>query len=163
MFIWNLMKCLEIFDEVYVSSDSPAILNMARVHGAKTILRGDDLCGDVPDIPVYRHAVIHMGDLAGIVAVHADTPNTDKNLIVLAKRLIEGGVPEIMTCHPVWHTPQYKQQNSRIYGSVRGMSLDRLMTYHDPYRPEPEVLLLDTAIDIEDTDSYQQALCQRQS
>jgi CMP-N-acetylneuraminic acid synthetase len=29
MFIWNLEKCLDIFDRVYVSSDSDEILELA--------------------------------------------------------------------------------------------------------------------------------------
>jgi len=162
MFVWNLLKCLGLFKNVYVSSDSQSILNIARLHGAKAILRGDDLVGEVPDIPVYQHALKHMGDTSGIVAVHANNPTIEKNLIAIIKKLIEGGVPEVMTTHPMDHSENYHAQTNRIYGSIRGMSRGRLENYKDPYRPDPEILVVDTSIEIETMDSYEQALCQSQ-
>ena len=99
MFLWNLRKCVAIFDRVYVSSDSYYILRMAVVNGAIAIHRGQDLVGDVPDIPVYQHAMSKIDDASGVVAVHGNNPTLEKNLIATTKKLIEGGVPEVMTCY----------------------------------------------------------------
>src|SRR3990167_821307 len=65
MFLVNVEKCLRVFDDVYVSSDSEEILKITKDAGAKPILRGVELCGDTPNIPVYRHAIEQMGDVDG--------------------------------------------------------------------------------------------------
>jgi len=154
MFIWNLQKCLSIFDRVYVSSDSHAILNMARVHGAKGIHRGEELCGECPDITVYQHALEHMENVSGIVAVHANNPTIEKNLIATVKKFVEYGVPEVMTSHATKHVENHHNHSQRLNGSIRGMSVDRLLNYKDPYKPEPEVLVVDTSIEIETQEDY---------
>src|ERR1039457_6552775 len=69
MFLVNLKKCLKIFDECYVSSDNQWILDTVETNGGIPILRGEELCGDTPNIPVYQHAVKHMKDVDSIVAV----------------------------------------------------------------------------------------------
>jgi len=158
MFVWNLQKCVDLFDEVYVSSDSQAILNIARLHGAKTIVRTAELCGECPDTKVYEHAAEHMGNVSGFVAVHANNPTVEKNLIATVKKFIEYGVPEVMTCHPITHHNDYHRHSNRLYGSVRGMSLKRLESYPDPYKPEPEVLVVDTSIEIETQEDYDKCI-----
>ena len=158
MFLWNVEKCLKIFDTVYVSSDSYSILKMAQKAGAIAIHRGEDLCGDVPDIPVYQHALSKMGDIRGIVAVHANNPTIEPNLIALVKRNLEMGVPEVMTCRPMTHLQTYHKQSNEIYGSIRGISVERLATYPDPYKPNPEVLIMDTSTEVETPESYTKAL-----
>lgn len=164
MFVWNVLKCVDIFDMTYVSSDSESILNMARLHGAKGIKRGDDLIGETPDIPVYQHAIEHMPtNVTGVVAVHANNPTLEKNLIALTKRLVEGGAQEVMTCKPMVHGDEYHAQHNPIYGSIRGLSVERIRNYPDPYRPNPDVLIVDSSIEIETQESYDQALCQSQS
>lgn len=155
MFLWNVEKCVQIFEKVYVSSDSEEILQLAKEHGAIPITRGEELCGDVPDIPVFQHAMEHM-DCTGLVAVHADTPLIDPDLIRTAKHLIELGVPEVMTCHPMTHGKDYKKQHNKVYGSIRGFSKERLETYQDPYRPNPEILLVDPSPEIETEEDLQQ-------
>jgi len=160
MFVWNLQKCLSIFDRVYVSSDSHAILNTARLHGAKGIHRGEELCGDCPDIPVYQHAIEHLENVSGVVAVHANNPTIEKNLITMVKKFIEYGAPEVMTCHPVKHEKNHHEHSNRQYGSIRGMSLERLQNYKDPYKPEPEVLIVDNSIEIETIEDYNLCLLQ---
>ena len=60
MFLVNTEKCLDIFDSVYVSSDSKEILKQAQEIGAIPILRSEDLCGDTPNIPVYQHALQYI-------------------------------------------------------------------------------------------------------
>lgn len=160
MFVWNLEKCLKIFDEVYVSSDSYEILQYAGELGAKAIHRTKELCGDVPDIPVFQHAFSKMSkDIDGIVAVHVNNPTIEKNLIAMTKKILEAGVPEVMTCHPMSYKTEYKKQNNKVYGSIRGMLKDRLLNYPDPYKPNPEVLLVDTSIEVETIEDFEK-LCQ---
>ncbi len=158
MFLWNLEKCTSIFEEVYVSSDSYDILSLAVLHGAKPIHRGDYLCGDCPDIPVFQHALSKMNpDIEGVIAVHADTPLLEKNLIIMTKKLLEMGVQEVMTCKPMTHGTIYKDQHHKVGGSIRGMSRHRLENYLDFFKPRPNVLLVDTSIEIETPDDLIQA------
>jgi len=160
MFLWNLEKCVGIFDRVYVSSDSYSILQLASLHGAIAIHRGPELCGDTPDIPVFQHALTKMKDVSAVVAVHANNPTIEKNLIALTKKLLEMGVPEVMTCHPMEYYPDYKDNLNSVNGSIRGMTVERLINYGDPYQPYPHVLLVDTSVEIETTKDYERALWQ---
>lgn len=156
MFLNNLEKCLKVFDRVYVTSDSKEILELAQSEGAYAIRRGPELCGDVPDIPVFQHAMDNIPNCDGFVAVHADTPMIEQNLIVLAKRLLEMGVEEIMTCHKMnGGVRNYKDQANRIYGSIRAMSRFRAYNYPNAMKPDPDVLLVDTSPEIETLADYQ--------
>ncbi len=148
MFLVNTKKCLKIFDEVYVSSDSAWILDQAENVGAIPILRGEDLCGDVPNIPVYRHALKSMNNPDIIVAVQCNSPTIEPNTIALVKKILETGVDEVMTCHPDY----------AIYGSVWGLHVDKLINYDDPYRAKPSVLVRDMSVDIHTESDYLQAL-----
>jgi len=163
MFLINLEKGRRLFDRVYVSSDSLEILRLAESHGAVPILRGQNLCGDTPDIPVFQDALRCMEDADGLVAIHVNNPTIDKNLIAMVKKCLEMGVPEVMTCHPMTHLDEYKLQHNKVYGSIRGMTRERLENYPDPYEPEPDVLLVDTSLEIETLSDYENALCQSQS
>jgi CMP-N-acetylneuraminic acid synthetase len=138
MFQWNVEKCLRIFSRVYVSSDDSYILETAEWIGAIPIKRDQDLCGDVPNIPVYRHALQYMNGVDGIVAVQANSPTISSNLIRISKELLEKGFQEIMTMH----------EDRTIYGSIWALSRYRLETYKDFYNPNPDVLLYDKSIDI---------------
>lgn len=131
---------------------------MAESAGAIPILRGQNLCGDVPDIPVFQDALRCMDDADGIVAVHSNNPTVEKNLIVMVKKCLEMGAQEVMTCHPMVHTSQYKEQYNKVYGSIRGMTRKRLENYDDPYKPEPDVLLVDNSIEIETLEDYNRVI-----
>ncbi len=146
----NVEKCLKIFEKVYVSSDDIEILHQAWTLGAIPIERGEELCGDTPNIPVYQHALERMGDVDAIVAVQANSPTVHPRLIDLIKGIAEMGVHEIMTMHP----------DHSIYGSVWALSAIKLRTYGDPYKPEPWVLLVDNSVDIHTEEDYQEALRQ---
>lgn len=149
MLQWNLEKALSIFDRVYVSTDTIRIAEFAEWLGAKVIMRPYHLGGETPDITVYRHAVEQIRNCAGIVAIHVNNPTIDPGLISLTKDLIERGVPEVMTCYPMTQLKDYKKQANHVYGSIRGMTVERLHNYVDPYHPNPEVLITDTSIEIE--------------
>lgn len=175
MFLHNLEKCKEIFGEVYVSSDSKEILKMAEEHGAIGISRPEELCGDTPDIPVFQHALETMdrrdpiiahdygilGDqVEGIVAVHANNPNIEEEVIETVKNILEQDVPEVMTCTTIERADEYKDQHSKINGSVRGISRKRLEHYGDPYAPSPEVWVVDGSLEIETQEDFDKASCQ---
>jgi len=144
MFVKNLRKCITIFDEVYVSSDDMEILHLAKYHGAIPISRGEELCGDTPNIPVYQHALWVMPDIDFLVAVQANSPTIDKNIIANVKHIMELGANEVMTC----------DENYDIYGSVWAMTKDRLENYLDPYNPQPDILIVDKSTDIHTQEDF---------
>ena len=148
MFVVNLKKCLRIFDKTYVSTDSPKIAIIARRYKAIPILRGKKLCGDTPNIPVYKHAIKRMSRCDGIVAVQANSPTIKQSIIEDVKILMEKDYDEIMTC----------DENYKIYGSVWGITIKRLKKYGDPYKPKPGILIKDLSKDIHLLTDYQEAL-----
>ncbi len=138
MFLWNVEKCLKIFSRTFVSSDDDWILDEAEEIGAIPIKRPIELCGDTPNIEVYKHAMKFMNGVDGIVAVQANSPTIRSKLIMEAKQLLEMGAQEIMTSHP----------DGTIYGSIWALSIKRLKHYDYPYHPKPQVLIKDFSIDI---------------
>lgn len=160
MFLINTKKCLKVFDLVYVSSDDQEILNIAKKIGAVPIFRPSNLVGDVPNIPVYKHALKNMSKVDGIVAVQSCSPTIDIKLIKTARNLMGSGCQELMTCHPVERNSDYHQQNFKIYGSIWALSKNRLNNYGSPYKPNPEILLVDDSVDINYPKDYKKALKQ---
>lgn len=157
MFVINLKKCLDIFDEVYVSSDDIGILTTTMKYGARTILRSEKLCGDTPNITVYKHAIEEIekyydSDIEAIVAVQANSPTVSPDIIKQAKKAIESEkYTEVMTC---WdETP-----DNSLYGSVWALTKDKVMNYGDPYKSEPDLLINDTSVDIHTIGDYNKAI-----
>lgn len=152
MFLINTEKCLKIFDSVYVSSDSEEILEQAQKIGAIPILRSEELCGDIPNIPVYKHVLQYIPkDIVGIVAVQANSPTISSDIITKVKMLMEEGRDEVMTCH----------EDKSIYGSVWAVSRNKLENYGDPYKPKPDVTVVDSeSIDIHTQEDYNRAIQQ---
>lgn len=157
MYLYNVRKCLKIFDEVYVSSDSVKILIDAMKLGARGILRDSKLCGDTPNITVYKHAISEIekyydSDVEAIVAVQANSPTINPDIIKQAKKAIESEkYTEVMTC---WdETP-----DNPLYGSVWALTKDKVLNYGDPYKPEPDLLINDTSIDIHTLEDYNKAI-----
>ena len=146
MFLWNLKKALKVLGKVYVSSENDNILKLARKAGAKTIKRPIELCGDAPNIPVYRHALEFMGKPDITIAIQANSPNIEESLIADARYLMEYGFKELMTCH----------EDRSLYGSIWAIRIERLLSYIDPYKPKPEVLLIDDSIDIHTEEDLKQ-------
>ncbi len=149
MFLVNVIKCVDIFDKVYVSSDDDDILDWADSRGAIAIKRPVELCGDVPNIPVYKHAVQFMKDTDAFVAVQANSPGISPQIIERAKELMQS-YNEIMTVH----------RNGSTYGSIWGLSKEKLDTYKevfDYYNPTPECKFYDDSIDIHTKKEYLQA------
>lgn len=149
MYLINLEKCLRLFDKVYVSTDDQEIANVVKKKGAIPIMRGEELCGDCPNIPVYQHAATKIRNFDGIIAVQANSPLIDTFVLETVKRVLEeGGRDEVMTCH----------EGGSIYGSVWGISFKKLKNYGDPYDPHPDVMVVDTSIDIHDERDYNEVL-----
>jgi CMP-2-keto-3-deoxyoctulosonic acid synthetase len=152
MYLVNVEKCLELFKRVYVSSDSFQILAEAKKAGAIPIWRSIALCGDVPNIPVYQHALKYMPETEAVIAVQANSPTVLTGVISRVKDLVSCGVSEAMTCH----------EDRRIYGSVWGLSVDRIINYGNPYKQKPQVLVIDRSVDIHTVDDYNLALSEHE-
>lgn len=159
MFLWNLEKCKQLFNTVYVSSDSDEILETARKNGAIAIKRPKNLCGETPDIDVYKHALGTIPDDC-LVAVHANNPTIEPKIINSVRVLMTIGAEEVMTCYPMSHNNNYHEQSNKIYGSVRGLTRDRIENYPDPYKPDPDFLVVDESIEIETKEDYEKCLAQ---
>lgn len=139
MFVWNLEKMLKIFDKVYVSSDHDFILKKAEEMGAIGIKRPAELCGEVPNIPVYRHILENIESPDIIVAVQANSPTIKESLIKKAKKIMEEHqFEELLTCH----------HDFKLYGSIWAMTTERLKNYKDFYKQTPKILLVDDSVDI---------------
>ena len=150
MFLHNLQKCLKIFDEVYVSSESEDILDLADAVGGIAIKRPKELCGSTPNILVYKHALPFMGDIDGFVAVQANSPTIKSVIIRNCKEALEE-YKEVMTKH----------LDGSIYGSVWAMTTKKLAEYTEPYdyfNPTPEKMFLDESVDIHTEKDLQKAL-----
>lgn len=147
MYMVNLKKCLKIFKKTYVSSNSIEILEDAMKLGAIPIKRDKRLCGDTPNINVYKHALKHI-DEEIIIAVQANSPNIQAQLIKNVKDLMKKGYNEIMTCH----------ESYKIYGSIWALTRDRIKKYQDPYKPTPEMLIVDKSLDIHTKKDYNEAI-----
>jgi CMP-N-acetylneuraminic acid synthetase len=149
MFMVNVKKCLKVFNRTYVSSDDNWILDRAEAAGAIPIKRDTLLCGETPNILVYKHALPFMNGCNIIVAVQANSPTIDLKLIQLTKTMMEYyKLQELMTCH----------KDYRIYGSIWALTRQQLEKYGDPYKPKPEILLLDPSTDIHTEEDLNEAL-----
>lgn len=145
MFAWNVIKCVKIFKQVYVSSDSEYILRKANQLGAIPIKRPLELCQEgVPNIPVYLHAYDEMNPKPDIiVSVQANSPTLKEWRIEEVKKLMEiMGYGEMITCHA-----DYK-----IYGSIWALNAFTLNNYESitgsHYKHKPNCLLPDPSVDI---------------
>lgn len=155
MFMWAVQKCLKVFEETYVSSDNEFILSEAKKAGAIPIKRPTELCrSDVMNVPVYQHAMAQMREPDIMVAVKADSPTTDIEIVRRIKDWMERyGYDEIMTAYP---KKGYLDKNV-VYGSVWAISRKKLESYDDPMGPEPQVLVVDPAIDIHNEEDLKAA------
>lgn len=159
MYLYNVRKCLKIFEQVYVSSEDISIIVDAMKIGARGILREQNLCGDTPNIPVYKHALSEIekyydSDIDAIVAVQANSPTVKLEIIKKAKDAIDSGkYLEVMTCHP-------ENPDNKLYGSVWAITKDKLINYGDPYKPDPDFLIDDDSVDIHTEEDYNKAIKQ---
>ncbi len=140
MFQWNLEKLLLVFDEVYVSCSNEAILHQAQKLGALGIVRPEEL-NEATNIDCYRHAQKFMKSDC-FVAVQANSPECGVKLIKYAKELLELGHEEVKSCH----------YDGKDYGSIWGMTSERLAEYEDPHNARPSKWIKDFSKDIHNAD-----------
>jgi len=170
MIVWNIEKCLDVFNNVYVSSDSEKILSKASEIGAIPIKRGEELCGECPIIPVYKHAYKFMKTKPEyIVSVQANSPTIPIDLLRRVKTIMDTGeCQELMTCFPDAEASKYANKGTRHEqyvnthfkwcSGVWAMTANRLLNYIDPYQKTPEVLIKDDSIDIHTIEEFNAAL-----
>lgn len=161
MFEWNVIKGVSVFDEFYVSSDCDEILARAKELGAIPIKRPTGELTEAPNIMWYNWCLQFMNEPDAIVAVQINSPTVSEELIRDAKVMLLSGFQEVMTVYPFAdapnYPPNYHNKAAKIYGSVWGMTVDRLLNYKDPYNPEPDVLLFDNSTDIHTEEDLQKA------
>lgn len=150
MFLWNLMKLCELFENVVFDSDCPDMCSIAKSVGAKISLRNLDLRGnDTPSVPIFISIINKFPNFNKIINLQANSPNTSLEVINnCAIELKSDSVNEVLTCY----------SNGEINGSVWGFSRSRLECYGDFYLHSPDALVIDDAIDIHTMDEYRQAL-----
>jgi len=136
MYQWNLEKCLLVFDEVFVSSDDDKILEKAKEVGAFELRRPKELL-EATNIDCYKY-IMKFTDADAFVAIQANSPELSVRKIKWAKDLLQLGHNEIKTCH----------EDKTDYGSIWGMTKERLKDYSDPYKANPSFWIIDKSIDI---------------
>lgn len=148
MFLWNLRKMLKIFNKVYVSSDYDFILEESEKMGAIPIKRPKNLCGDVPSVTVFQHALNFMDNPDIVISVQANSPTMKESLIKTAKELMENySFNELATLLP----------DLKPYYSVWAIRASRLKNYGNPYNRNPEIFLIDDSVDIHTKKDFEEA------
>jgi len=88
-----------LIDDVYVSTDSDEIESYARDHDVKIIKRGPELCGDIPIVKVYEHALqnIQEKNIEYIVGIQVDHPDRKVSLTNAINYILEKKFDELIT------------------------------------------------------------------
>lgn len=146
MFQWNLEKALKLFPKVYVSSDSQNILDKAQSFGAYPIKRPPELALDnVPNIPVYQHALQFMHNADMVISLQANSPTLPITTIRNAVKIMElSGIQELITV----------DRKLKVHGSIWALKRNRLENYGDPFEYKAEVFLLDESVDVHNIDDF---------
>ena len=71
---YAITQSLKVTDEVYVSTNSPKISNIAKKYGAKIIKRPDDLCKDTSKTEEAVDHFLNKVDVSSFAVVQATTP-----------------------------------------------------------------------------------------
>jgi len=156
MWQWAVEKGIEVFGNCYISADDDCILKPAAKIGAIPIKRPPELL-EAPNIPIFQHAWQFMGNPDVIVFIQTCSPTLDIRYLKMAKAIMENGCGELMSVHPMAASDDYHAQHWHIYGSIWAMTSQRLLNYPDPYRPQPEVLLVDPSVDIHNLKDFKEA------
>jgi hypothetical protein len=153
LFQWNLERLLNLFGGVVVDSDSDTILDMSSSIGAKIHKRDKLLLGDeTPSVPIFQSILNDYNGYDGMLNVQANSPNTQSYLISRAYDiLVNEHCDEIITCY----------SDGGRNGSIWGVSASKLYSYNDFFCVEPDVFIVDDAIDIHTQKDFDDALKQR--
>ena len=116
--IKDAKECPQI-DEIYVSTDSDEIETYAKQHGVKVIRRGSELCGDIPIVKVYEHALenIQENNVQYIVGIQVDHPDRTTNLTDAINYILDKKFDELITV----------DKNGTINGSLKIMDTKALV------------------------------------
>lgn len=147
MFYWNVERGVKLFDEFYVTSDSDFILEESKKLGAIPIKREDPHLLECPNIDYYKYCLPFMGNPDAIVAVQVNSPTCEERAIKAVKMLLELGYREVITTH----------KNGDIYGSVWGLTRERILKYRDPYSPSPDITINEPSTDIHTLEDLKKA------
>ena len=92
-------KECSLIDKVYVSTDSDEIEAYAKQNDAEVIRRGQDLCGDVPIVKVYEHAINMINDpgVKYVVGIQADHPDRKLDLEDAINYILDKKFDEVIT------------------------------------------------------------------
>jgi len=116
--IKDAKECPQI-DDIYVSTDSDEIESYAKQHDVKIIRRGPELCGDIPIVKVYEHALqnIQERNVQYIVGIQVDHPDRKTNLTEAINYILEKKFDEIITV----------DKNGTLNGSLKIMDVKALV------------------------------------
>ncbi len=150
LFLWNLEKVIHVFGKVVVDSDDQAILNQAKELEATTHERRDDLKGnDVPSVPIFQSIMDDFKKYDAFLNVQANSPNAKIEYITRAYNILAYSFSdEILICN----------RDGSFNGSLWGMSLEKLESYIDFYKVEPDTFIVDESVDIHTQEDFDKAL-----
>lgn len=75
----------DLVSEIYISTDSAQIADIAQQYGAKVIDRPESLSGDQePTVTALKHAVQQLGNVNNIILLQPTNPLRPKNLLAAA-------------------------------------------------------------------------------
>ena len=149
LFKWNVEKGIQLFNDMYVTSDHDFILEESADLGAIPIKRTDPKMMECSNIEYYRHVFDKMNNPDIIIAIQVNSPTIDIKLIRTVKdMMIKYGLNEIKTCHADYSA----------YGSIWAISKKRLWDYKDFYKYTPDLYIVDKSIDIHTQKDFDNAL-----
>jgi len=95
----KIAKECGLVDKIYVSTDSSEIAEFAKKEGASVIMRPAELCGEVPVVEVYRHALSNIGDkgIIYVVGLQPDHPDRTVNLEKTIKFALERDLDDLIS------------------------------------------------------------------
>lgn len=108
----------KLVDKIYVSTDSLEIAEFARKEGASVIMRPAELCGEVPIVDVYSHALnnIDERDATHIIGLQPDHPDRNISLESVISYALEKDLDDLISV----------DSNGSKNGSVRIMNAKAL-------------------------------------
>jgi len=111
-------KECKLVEKIYVSTDSLEIAEFARKEGISVIMRPPELCGEVPVVEVYRHALMNIDDkdITYIVALQPDHPDRTVDLERIIKYVQEKDLDDLISV----------DSNGSKNGSIRIMKAQAL-------------------------------------
>lgn len=168
---WTLAAARDsgVFDRVLLSSDDPALLARAELHGAEALPRPADLArGDSTSLDVVLHALEAAGgaEPAGLLLLQPTSPFRGAERIREAAARLEEEREELVSVGPCWKPAAWlrRERGGRLRplrnadeigllnGAVYAILVDRLRRRVDllPERPAALWMTREESIDVDD-------------